>query len=368
MSWTWAETEREWLDGSQIAMRPEDVAHEFDTVERVLGGDWIESIRTGPGGAWRHWGTTPTLTVAIMGQRLASLNGAVGADSLIRRLCQREPAAYVELTAIHLIKSQRRDAVIEIAPLIRVADTERVPDFRTLVPGSDWTYVEVTRPDASQAEERVRVVLQRLIGAVKEIKKSFTLEVFLRREPTDQEVTAIARRIPEFCHLDGRREDDMGAVGLLLLNYAQPGQMIVGTPRGEPVKPCLCASHAVVGGSEPARHVVVRIPFTDERPDDFLRREARQLPKVSPGLLMLEHRELHEWAAKLNARLQPRIHTRVSGIFLWTAAFHPTSDSVAWLTIGKILVNRHARLPLPDWIAQALRHYPPDFLAPVAPS
>lgn len=135
--------------------------------------------------------------------------------------------------------------MFEIAPVVTVAGRERVPDFRTRVPESDWTYIEVARPDALKAEERVKQVLQQLIRTVKEIKKSFTLEVFLRRQPTDHEVIAIARRIPDFCELEGAQEEDMGAVGLLLLNHAQPGQ----------------------------------------------RREARQLPKESSGLLMLEHVE-----------------------------------------------------------------------------
>ena len=88
MPWDWSEIEREWLHSCAIALRPDDVVRAFDTVERVLGRDWIESIRSGLGGAALHWGAMPTLTVAAMGQRLESLDSAVRAESLVGRLRQ----------------------------------------------------------------------------------------------------------------------------------------------------------------------------------------------------------------------------------------------------------------------------------------
>jgi hypothetical protein len=360
MPWSWSQIETEWLQGGTIAARPNEVTSAFETVERLLGGAWIESARTGVGGGWLA-GPIPTLSVVVMGQMLDSLDGALGADALVARLRRREPAAQAELTAIHLLKSQRPDASIEIAPPVLVDDRMRVPDFRTRLEDSAWTYVEVAQPVASQAEQRVKDILQRLTGRVTKTTKSFALEVFMRREPTDQEVAALESRILEFCQRDGQQREDLGDLGLLLLNHHQPGAVVLETPPGEDVLPRLGAMQGITGPSELTRHIVVRIPFSDERAERFVTSEARQLPKEYSGLLMFGISDFKTWEPLLKRRLQPDLHTRVSGICLWGAGFVLTTGGNAWLPRTRLLVNRHAKQALPDWIVEALRKHPPEF-------
>jgi hypothetical protein len=68
-------------------------------------------------------------------------------------------------------------------------------------------------------------------------------------------------------------------------------------------------------GPDVNRHVVVRIAFTDERAEEFLRAEARQLPTDAPGLVMIfpGGSGWKTWEPVLRSRLQPGMHTRVSG-------------------------------------------------------
>ena len=47
-------------------------------------------------------------------------------------------------------------------------------------------------------------------------------------------------------------------------------------------------SIGLVGPDEPRRHIAVRLAFTDQRADEFLRTEARQLPTDAPGLIMIQ--------------------------------------------------------------------------------
>lgn len=360
MPWSWPQIEAEWLQGGAIAASQGEVTSAFETVERLLGGAWIESARTGVGGGWIA-GPLPTLTVVVMGQMLNSLRGAVGADGLVARIRQGEPAAQAELTAIYLVKSRCPDASIEVARAVSVEDRMRVPDFRTRLGDSVWTYVEVARPDVSQAEQRVRDILQRLTGRVKVIKKSFALEVFMRREPTDQEVALIEDRVSEFCQLDGLQQEDLGGLGLLLLNHHQPGTVVLETPPGEADCHRLGAMQSISGPTEPARHVVVRIPFSDERAERFVTTESRQLPKDHPGLLMFGVSHFDTWEPLLRRRLQPSLHTRISGICLWNGGFVLTTGGNAWIPRARLLVNAHANLTLPEWIVEALRRYPAEF-------
>jgi hypothetical protein len=63
----------------------------------------------------------------------------------------------------------------------------------------------------------------------------------------------------------------------------------------------------------PHHQVAVRIPFSDMRAAEFLRSEAKQLPKDGPGLVMIcgptSPNELGVWTELIQRRLQPNINT-----------------------------------------------------------
>jgi len=64
------------------------------------------------------------------GSRLEAIAGASGAERLIRRLLQDDPAAHSELNAIYLLRSRYPISVVEIDPEITVDSRTRNPDFR----------------------------------------------------------------------------------------------------------------------------------------------------------------------------------------------------------------------------------------------
>ncbi len=355
--WTMDAVEREWLRGGRIAYHPHDVVDAFNVVERTLGRVWMEASRTFDGMV--AWGPNSTAAIVDMGQQLASLEGVVGAEELITRLKRNDESANAELTAVHLLRRDRPSAEVELGPVVTVGTGSRKPDFRVRAEASDpWTYVEVAQPDVSEIQERVQALMNHLIAPIRDAKKSYGLEVFLRREPMEREVDRLVSRIRELCSSDGLlREELPDGLGLLLLNHTQPGMVIL-DDHGEPHVPRLGRTQFIRGGSEPHRHIAVRLAFSDERAESFLTTEARQLPTEAPGLIMIQVGRapggFTSWEPLIIRRFQPTIHTRVSAVCLLGGGWVPTPDGEKLLPQTKLLRNPHAALPLPRWIAESL--------------
>jgi hypothetical protein len=282
MPFSWEEIERDWLVGERLAAPSAVVVDAFNYLERLFGLEWVKSCR-------HAVGAIPTCSVVTLGRTLASLEGLAKADELIHRLNQNDTAAVSEATAIHLLRSAQPDVEIELFPNVPVGKRVRQPDFRVRKPGQDWTYVEVTRADVSDELSEVQSLLNRLTGVVTTTEKVFALEVFLRRTPTDAEVDWILQRIPAISSLDGEQTEHLpDGLGLLTLNRHQPGMVVVETPPGEAACPMVAQSMFVGGGNGPARHVVARVAYADERAKRFLSAEAEQLSKEHPNLIMID--------------------------------------------------------------------------------
>src|SRR6266478_6025514 len=118
MMWTMDTVEREWLRGGRIAYQPRDVLDAFNMVERTLGRAWMEASRTFDGMV--AWGPNSTAAIVDMGQRLASLEGVIGAEELIARLKRNDESANPELTPVHLLRRDLPSAEVEIRPVVRV--------------------------------------------------------------------------------------------------------------------------------------------------------------------------------------------------------------------------------------------------------
>lgn len=356
MTWTYEEIKSEWLGDCDIAVSPESVIDAFNRTHSVLGREWIDRARGSP----TVRGAAPTLAVVSMGQRLASLDGATGAEQLIERLRNEDQSARAELNAIYLLRSSGITSV-ELYPKVLVDKKVRVPDFRIRQPDDvSWTYVEVTQPDESDAQKRVKEVLDRLLTPLESVKKSCALEIFLRREPTNIEVENVTNMVLKVCRSEGVLKKELpDGLGLLLLNHSRPGQVLLEDHPGEEKSPRLCAAKIIRDSCKLKRHIVVRMPFVDDRAKQFLETEARQLPKHAPGLIMVDMSSamsgFKSWESLIHRRFQPDIHTRVGGMCLFGGGFVSTPEGEAWLLKTKLHVNSHAKLHLPLWIRDTLK-------------
>ena len=367
MSWTFAEIESDWRPGA-LAAPPPEIAAAFNRVDKIFGRAWIEESRISSGSVVR--GSAPTLHIVSMGQKLTAIEDLLDkAEKLIERIRRRDNSAHAELTAIYLLRSRRPTAEVDLDPPVG----DRISDFRIRRGGDEpWTYVEVTLPDVSDAQNRAMTVIERLTALLKPIKRPFALDVFLRREPTAAETDSLAERVPQFCNLDGvHRSELANELGFLLLNASPPGQVVFHNHVGEENRPRIGMSKGIVGPGEPHRHIAVRMAFADERAETFLRREARQLPEDAPGLVMVQMSRVpggfKTWEPLLLRRFQPTIHTRVGAVCLYSGALLTTSRGEAWLPETKMIANPHGKFPLPSWMSDALREAGAEFEQCVRP-
>ena len=351
------EIERQWLRGGRIAYAAKEAVDAFNLVERMLGAAWMKEHNTS-GGA-EVWGPGPTAAIVHMGRRLASLEGLAGVDDLVRRIQRNDESAPAELTTIDLLRRDRSSVRVELGPNVMVDGGPRKPDLRVREATDDpWTYVEVTQPDTSEAQERVENVMGRVTALVSEIRKSFSLEVFLRRTPTGTEVDVLITEARRMCSSDGVvRVELPDGLGLLLLNQNQPGEIVL-DDHGEPNVPRLGRAQAIGGGSEPHRHIGVRMAYADDRAERFFGREAKQLPTDAPGLIVIAMGRapggFKVWEPLIRRRFQPTINTRVSAVCLLGGASISTPEGEKRLNETKLLLNPHAAFPLPQWLAGAL--------------
>jgi len=354
--WTWEEIDRDWLLGGQIAAKPEEIVAAFNRAERFLGRAWIEASRARSGTLLR--GPWPTLTVVRAGQLLASLEGLRGTDELINKMRSDDSSAFAELTALHLIRSQQPNSTIEVAPIARVGDRNRRTDFRVQKGDERWTYVEVTRPDIAEAQSRVTDILNQLADLVQPIKRGVSLEVFLRREPTTDDIGELVPAIRSICELEGRQSRDLPDLAILTLNAYPPGQVVLLDHSGEPNVPRLGVAKALSGPDEPHRHISVRMAYADDRAEAFLHKEAQQLPSDSPGMIMVEMSRVpggtKSWGPVIQRRFQSKLHTRVSAVCIFWSWHQVTMDGDASIAETKLIANPNARFPLSTWITDAL--------------
>jgi hypothetical protein len=352
VAWTYDRIQREWLGGGRIAMAPDLVVSAFLRCEELLGNDWIERMKRG------STGTSPTLSVASVGTLLASISDLKDTAPLLAKIRNSDRSAFAELRAIYLLRRDTATSFVELEPTVTIAGRDRKCDFRIQRSDEPWVYVEVTQPDTSEAQARVQELLSSFADSVTSIKKAFTLEVFFRREPSDDEASHLLRTIPEFCSKarsegEEAREEIPDGLGLLILNQQAASQVVL-NDHGEAPIPRLGAAKVIVGGGEPSRHIVVRVPYADERAEQILTSEARQLPTDAPGLVMVEMGGVpggfRSWPPIIERRFQPTMHTRVGAVCLFMSGQVGTADGEAIIFDGRLIVNKHARIALPTWV------------------
>jgi hypothetical protein len=351
MSWTREELEAEWIRAPIDALgdRTATAVSAFDCVEKHLGAGWL---------ATRHLqgsGIVTTMDVAFIGECLAAIEDLQGFKILVEKVRQNDSSALAEMEAVRMFRLMR-GVEIELAPALPVGAATKKPDFRVRRADERWTYIEVTRPDVSEAAVATQKLLLRLQG-VAAVRREFSMEIFLRREPTTTEEQAILAAATGLA--DAKRFETIDLPQLALITK-QPFIGPIVTPLYHPGEDNICprfgAATGVCGGdgTEPQRLVSVRMPFSDDRADAFLKSEAKQLSKYEQGLIMMDMKAtrsgIKSWVALLRRRFQPNIHTRVGGVCLFAKGIEPGQTSLQLLFDFAAVENPHAVQPLPRWI------------------
>ncbi|MGO8990799.1 MAG: hypothetical protein ACLQGU_13030 [bacterium] len=334
----------------------EEVLAAFETAEAVRGPDWVRSTTFLPGGV-RQWGFSALIPIIDLARKVTSLRNAVGADNLLQRLRSNDYAAESELSAIHLLRSSNPETELEIPPVAAVGDRQRQPDFAIRMPADDWTQVEVTALHRSAASSIAQQVLQSVVGGVMAVEQAFLLEVVFLRFPTEVEVQEVVSRAHDICSRPEPQQSNLKDLALLIVKPGDPS-VVVPTVLPSDDRPRAAVSQVIVGDGRPNRQVIVRVPFSDQRAEDVLTAEARQLPKGMPGLIMVDVQRqptaLTSWPTLVPRRFTPQMHTRVGAVMLFMYAIRLIDSGLALVPHVKMIENPHAKLPLPSWIRETI--------------
>jgi len=284
MEWLWDVIHNEWLLGESIGVPPEDIVASFNATDRMLGTDWIEERRNRPTG--RVAGFAPTLAVVATGRAVALIEGRPGAQQLADRLRAGDRAAFAELQGIYLC-CVALEVELEIETELQVRERTRKPDFRIRQVGSPWIYVEVAAPDISETREQAQSVMNELASIFPNLLDNTAVDLFLRRDVTQLEIESLKREMIRLGANPVTGDHDVG-FGIISVNMSHPSTFEPREFDDEPYTPRLGLARAESRGGGPATNrVSVRYPYSDERAEEFLTRESKQLSREEAGLVML---------------------------------------------------------------------------------
>jgi hypothetical protein len=356
MPWTLEKLEAECIGAPMEALGDQAASalSAFDCVERHFGAAWIATRFL------QAQGVGITLGLILLGECLAAVEPLHGFNVLVDKVRRGDFSALSEMEAVRMFKLIG-DVEIELAPELLVASVAKKPDFRVRRAGERWTYVEVTRPDTSDAAVAAQELLQRLQG-VKRVRREFSLEIFLRREPAPTEEPALLAAAIELADSERFETVDLPNLALIIKQpFTGPVVVPVNHPGEDNKCPRFGVATGILGGdgTEPQRLVSVRMPFSDDRADAFLKREAKQLSKDEQGFIMMDMTDAHVgmqgWVRLLRRRLQPNVHTRVGGICLFAKALELGAAGLHILFEFATVENSNAGQSLPPWILEDLR-------------
>ena len=361
LPWIIHEIEQEWFAGSHLYWDANDVELAFNVATRIRGLEWVLGKKHDTtqfsqfSGIGRRGGYSEFLRVYWFGIRMASILGAPGADDLISRVIANDPDACEEATAIYLLRSGQPKTDLEIEPGVKVGSRDKRPDFRIRKDRDSWVYVEVTKLHRSNASIRVQELLSRIADRMMAVERPFLLEIILDREPTEEEEETILNVAVSACDAINGQQIKVADVASILVKSGDP-RVVVPSLTPDDARPRMAMSKAIIGPDSPNRQLLARVPFADERAEDILRREARQLPQKECGLLMVnvnsQPSAFESWSERVPERFTPEQHTRVAGVILFMHATSLGEQGLIWTPSVRLIPNPHAAVSLPSWITE----------------
>ena len=181
---------------------------------------------------------------------------------------------------------------IEIEPSIVVGNRNRVPDFRLRRSGEAWLHVEVTAADLSASAERARDAANQLVAALNRLPNGVSVQVRFRREPTREDLLTVEQELSGVT-----AEEANGAKDLVhaVIHVSRVSSSIAPIGSDEQDRPISGSALARFENGTTTATLAVRIPYTDDRAQQLLDQEARQLPEEGPGLVCICAHGVNNW-------------------------------------------------------------------------
>lgn len=351
------EIKNRWLAGGVTGAGIDALVGSFNVAERVLGRAWLEEpLADGIAGP------VIALPIHLVGENLRVLERAHRSEQLIARVRKREGAAMAELHALALCADDPKIDP-EVAPTVDVDGHRRVPDFRVRQAGEPWVYVEVTAPTHSESKSAAHAAATRLSVSRDLIPDGVSVQVRFRDEPDNTDIEEVMKEIREAAvigRVTARERFVIHAEEFVRAGKSTPEFLPIGGD--EQGRPLSCSLRAevrgegamIVGGAG----LAVRVPYTDERGRKIIDAEAKQLPKAGPGLICIFTQHGAYWRGLIERSFSPDMRRRISGVLLVASAIRPGDCGVRLATAGRLILNPHARVPLPQWLSERLGALP----------
>lgn len=309
-------------------------------VTESLGEDWIKA--RDDNGRGLVYGVRIASNAAL----LRALQLVVNGQDILHRVRKRLRGSEAEMRTAFLLAAVRKNARITVEPKINGFSSR--PDFRLDEQDAKPIYIEVVCPDESSSYKEASAVLLNITNHLSDVRPGRGIEIYMRRQPTDSEAESIREALLAVGQADADRIE-VGSVGFVTLS--EPVSIRLYDPDGETISPRI---GQMVGDG--TRSILARMSFTDERIEKFLRNKAKQLPKDTCNVIVMDiggtQRNREAWCATIG-RLLKHKHTRVSAVLL-TQFVPDYSDQITRLE-ASVVLNSQSRIPAPRW----LREFPP---------
>lgn len=312
----------------------------FEGFAGLFGRAWIESFFRAVqspafvsylSSLWRDWLVVRTLP------RASELTG---------RWAQGIGTAGVEAEVHVIAHLVRESTAVELFPEIT---TGRVPECRFRVDG-EWVYVEVSRRAISEVRQRCERVLASVALAAAYAVSGAHGKVALLREPGTDELQRIINWLRTIHTPEGSTLDD------LAFFYADSFE--------SPTSADDVIAQKITGPPEFLTHIADQmtkgtacIGVSDVAAQSALEAEAAQLPRDAPGIIFLDLTSVigtyRRWSPLIRRRLQPNINTRIGSVVVYERLRGVHGPTKA----GEVLLNEHARCPLPDGVTSILMRF-----------
>jgi len=331
------EIEERWLLGNATPMSAQQWETAFRWCAEKFGREWLQPTRPGT------LVSDAYVAAAIWnaGSRAGSLPGA---DKLIQKLgtsiSDVDWPILAELCAVAHFASRGARVVLEQD--IHLEGSRHKPDMHVQLP-VDSFHVEVSCPEMGQE-------YLRLMEFLRSTRESITVDnrhaqVYFYREPTLAEGATVRR----FLHVGDEPPFQYHVDGVAELFLDQPADESLSTfpPAVNEPGPLLGATSFRLLEGVLTRRTTVKLPFSDTRARTFIHKEAEQLPKGGPGVIILDISrpvgKLEFWADAVQAYLaSTTAHTRVSAVLVWKAGYTATGVELS----KELIVNPRAAAPL----------------------
>jgi hypothetical protein len=226
----------------------------------------------------------------------------------------------------------------------------RVPDARIrLASEQPWTYVEASQRTISKVRNDAELTMQRVAEVAADIRPGLHSKVAILRQPDVQELKRVIDWLASLPSTNSRFED-------LAILWVQSLDMVPDEADEfhQTVQSPRLYTTRIANGPN-SKRATVCIGIEDTGAEQILRKESRQLPKLHPGILILDTSSVLDgieiWEPLIRRRFQPQHNTRIGAVVLTEWLNGPTGRQSA----SEVIPNPHAAMPIDSNIVKKLK-------------